>query len=103
FQFGTNRFVAMQLTPITIGSNQVLGLRMDANSDAAESAQKLKIDLNTLSPAGGFFVAFQVAFYGGLALASPFIFYFIAQFVFPALKMKERKYINRGLGFAIPL
>ena len=103
FQFGTNRFVAVQLTPITIGSNQLLGLRIDTSTDAAATAQKLKIDLNTLSPAGGFFVAFQVAFYGGVALASPFIFYFIAQFVFPALKMKERKYINRGLGFAIPL
>jgi len=44
-------------------------------------------------------VAFQVAFYGGLALASPFIFYFVAQFVFPALKLKEKKYVYRGLGF----
>ncbi|MBI3851330.1 MAG: twin-arginine translocase subunit TatC [Verrucomicrobia bacterium] len=103
FQFGTNRFVALQLAPITIGSNQVLGIRMDTNNDAAETAQKLKIDLNTLSPAGGFFVAFQVAFYGGLALASPFIFYFIANFVFPALKMKEKKYVNRGLLVAVPL
>ena len=57
----------------------------------------MHIDLINLSPAGGFFVAFQVALYGGMVLASPFIFYFIASFVFPALKIQERKYIYRGL------
>ena len=40
-----------------------------------------------------------MAFYGGLVLASPFIFYFVAHFVFPALKMREKKYIYRGLAF----
>jgi sec-independent protein translocase protein TatC len=59
----------------------------------------LKIDLINLSPAGGFVVAFQVAIYGGVVLASPFIFYFAATFVFPALKLRERKYIYRGLAF----
>jgi sec-independent protein translocase protein TatC len=38
-----------------------------------------------------------VALYGGLVLASPFILYFVASFVFPALRMKERKYIYRAL------
>jgi len=42
-------------------------------------------------------VAFQVAFYGGMVLASPFILYFVASFVFPALRLKERKYIYRAL------
>jgi sec-independent protein translocase protein TatC len=31
------------------------------------------------------------------------LFYFIAQFVFPALKWNERKYIYRGMAFALPL
>jgi sec-independent protein translocase protein TatC len=30
-------------------------------------------------------------------LASPLILYFIAAFVFPALKLRERKYVYRGL------
>ena len=64
---------------------------------AIADAQRMKIELINLSPAGGFVVAFQVAIYGGMVLASPFIFYFIAAFVFPALKMRERKYIYRGL------
>ena len=96
FPFSTNRFVPVQIEPIMVGTNQVLGLRVDPNV-APDTGQQLRIDLVNLSPTGGFFVAFQVAFYGGLALASPFVFYFIAQFVFPALKMMEKKYVYRGL------
>jgi Sec-independent protein secretion pathway component TatC len=40
---------------------------------------------------------FRWRFTAALVLASPFIFYFIASFVFPALKLRERKYIYRGL------
>jgi sec-independent protein translocase protein TatC len=94
---GTNPFVSVQVEPLTLGTNQVLGWRVDADPRAAPDAQRMKIDLINLSPAGGFFVAFQVALYGGMVLASPFIFYFIASFVFPALKLRERKYVYRGL------
>ena len=98
FSFGTNRFVALQLEPVFIGTNQLLAVRAETNSSSASAWQPLKVDLINLSPAGGFFVAFQVAFYGGLVLAAPFIFYFVALFVFPALRMKEKKYVYRGLG-----
>src|SRR2546421_6026763 len=99
FPFSTNRFVPVQIEPITVNAtNQVLGIRVDTNA-APDTFQKLHVDIVNLSPTGAFLVAFQVAFYGGLALASPFIFYFIAQFVFPALKLKEKKYVYRGLGF----
>ena len=93
----------VQFEPRNDGTNLVLGLRVDDSADAQKLANLMNVDLNTLSPAGGFFVAVQVAFYGGLALASPFIFYFIAQFVFPAMKMKERHYVYRGLAFSVPL
>jgi sec-independent protein translocase protein TatC len=55
--------------------------------------------LRTLSPVGGFWVAFQVALYGGIVLAAPYLIWVIGQFVLPALKYKERKYTLRG--FAI--
>jgi sec-independent protein translocase protein TatC len=100
---GTNRFVVVQIAPVMIGTNQVLGWNVVEDPDAVASAQKLNIDLVNLSPAGGFFVAFQVAFYGGMVLAAPFIFYFILSFVFPALKMREQKYIRRGLFFGVGL
>ena len=75
----------------------LLGWQVSDDPDAIADAQRMKIDLINLSPAGGFVVAFQVAIYGGVVLASPFIFYFIAAFVFPALKIRERKHVYRGL------
>jgi sec-independent protein translocase protein TatC len=100
---GTNRFLAVQIFPAVIGTNRVLSWEIDSSSDVAEKAQSLGIEIINLSPASGFFVAFQVAMYAGLVLASPFIFYFVAAFVFPALKMKERKYVYRGLGYGLGL
>ena len=80
-----------------LGTNQVLGWRVNNDPAAIADMQRMHIDLVNLSPAGGFFVAFQVAFYGGMVLAAPFMLYFIASFVFPALRIKERKYIYRAL------
>ncbi|HVU26884.1 MAG TPA: twin-arginine translocase subunit TatC [Verrucomicrobiae bacterium] len=99
FNLGTNRFVSVQIEPLMVGTNQVLGWRVNDDSEAIAQAQRLNIELINLSPAGGFIIAFQVALYGGAVLASPFIFYFVMSFVFPALKMRERKYIYRGLFF----
>jgi sec-independent protein translocase protein TatC len=100
---GTNRFVAVRVEPATLGTNQVLAWRVESNPELAEQAQRGNVELINLSPASGFFVAFQVALYGGMVLASPFIFYFVAAFVFPALKMKERKYVYRGLAYGLGL
>jgi sec-independent protein translocase protein TatC len=100
---GTNRFVAVEVEPLTIGTNQVLGWRVSDDAKAVTGAQQMHIDLVNLSPAGGFFVAFQVALYGGMVLASPFIFYFVVSFIFPALKVRERKYVYRGLFFGVGL
>ena len=94
---GTNRFVTVLVEPLTLGTNQVLGWRMENNPHAMAEAQRMNIELVNLSPAGGFFVAFQAGIYGGLVLASPFMMYFIASFIFPALRMRERKYIYRAI------
>ena len=94
---GTNRIVAVQVEPLAIGTNHMLSWRIDDNPEAIAHAEQMKIDLVNLSPAGGFFVAVQVALYGGLVLAAPFMLFFIADFVFPALKWKERKYIFRAV------
>lgn len=96
---GSNRFVAVEVEPQIIGTNRVLGWRVNSDPEVAVAAQKMKIDLINLSPAGGFIVAFQVALYGGAVLAAPFIFYFVISFIFPALKMREQKYVHRGLFF----
>jgi sec-independent protein translocase protein TatC len=103
FDFGTNRFVSVQIEPLTIGSNRVLSWTATSDPNKANAAQTMRVELMNLSPASGFFVAFQVALYGGLVLASPFIFYFVAAFIFPALKLKERYYVYRGLAFGLGL
>ena len=100
---GTNRFVAVRIEPIVIGTNNVLSWRVDNDPALVQKSQQLNVDLINLSPAQGFFVAFQVAMYGGFVLASPFIFYYVAAFIFPALRMKEKHYVYRGLGFGIGL
>jgi sec-independent protein translocase protein TatC len=102
FALGTNRFVALKLEPIPVGTNVFLGLRIDPTADP-ETAQVLDTRLANISPMGAFFVSIQVALYGGLVLASPFVFYFVAGFIFPALRMKEKRYVYRGLGFGLTL
>ena len=81
----------------------MLGWRINDDPAAIANAQRVHIELVNLSPAGGFVVAFQVALYGGIVLASPFIFYFVMSFVFPALKMREQKYVHKGLFFGVGL
>jgi sec-independent protein translocase protein TatC len=102
-ELGSNRFVAVRVEPVLRGTDRVLSWRVDNDPGLAQRAQGMNVDLINLSPASGFFVAFQVAMYGGAVLASPFIFYFVAAFVFPALKMKERKYVYRGLAYGLGL
>src|SRR5436190_12224042 len=111
YNLGTNRFVAVRVEPTILpsqpggpGTNQQIPTRrIDDNPELAERAQHPHIDLTSLSPANSFFVAFQIGLYGGLVLASPFIFYFVVSFIFPALKLKERHYVTRGLFFGIGL
>ena len=100
---GTNRYAAIVVEPVTLGTNQLLAWRVNPDPHAADAAKRMHIDLINLSPAGGFVVAFQVAIYGGMVLAAPFMLYFFASFIFPALKIKERKYVYRGLliGFGL--
>lgn len=97
---GTNQFLTYHLEPIAVGTNLVMGLRPDADSTAA---RKLDIPLVIFGPATAFIVAVQVAMYAGVLIASPFILYFVANFVFPALKMREKKYVYRGLFYSIGL
>jgi sec-independent protein translocase protein TatC len=99
FKLGTNHFINVQIEPLMVGTNLVLGWHTVPETNAVADGQQLDVSLVNLSPAGAFFVAFQVAFYGGMVLAAPLILYFIASFVFPALKMHERKHVYRALFF----
>jgi sec-independent protein translocase protein TatC len=103
WQLSTNRYVAVHVEPGFIGTNRVLQFRVTDDPSVEEEARRMGVTLVTMGPAKAFFTAFQVALYGGIVLAAPFIFYFVATFVFPALKLKEKYYVNRALGFGLTL
>jgi sec-independent protein translocase protein TatC len=95
-EFGTNHYVTLDLIPQVVGGTNVL------TAQVAPSAPDEKApgpDLVFLDPSGPFLSWMHVAFFGGLFLASPFVIYFVGQFVMPALKIKERKYFLRAFWF----
>ncbi len=104
---GTNPFVRLDIVPLAdtnASGTNLVQLVVNAQPELEEThGRRSPIQIINLGPAGSFVVATKVAFYGGIVLASPFIFYFIAQFVFPALKMREKKYVYSGLAFGAGL
>jgi sec-independent protein translocase protein TatC len=68
-------------------------LREDENADVKTSA----VELLNLGPIEGFYIAIHLAIFGGLTVALPFILYYILQFVLPALKRIEKRFLLRGL------
>lgn len=99
---GTNQYVRLEIVPIVTETNVLIGANIIAEPKPPPD-KDLPIPLVNFGPAAAFVVATKVAFYGGLVLSSPFIFYFVAQFVFPALRMREKKYVYSGLGFGFGL
>ena len=91
--------LGFEIVPRLIGSNYVLTVQIVTNESRLAVAPPGGTLLRTLSPVGGFWVAFQVALYGGIVIAAPYLIFVIGQFVLPALKLKEKKYVLRG--FAI--
>ncbi|MDB6173216.1 MAG: Sec-independent protein translocase protein TatC [Chthoniobacteraceae bacterium] len=47
--------------------------------------------------ADSFIISLELSFFTGIALAFPFLVYFIAEFVLPALTRKERKFLAPGI------
>jgi sec-independent protein translocase protein TatC len=106
FPFGTNRLIALRIEPMPFGTNEgtwVLGVRLDTNAPLVDRRDRLAVKIVNLSPAGSFIVAFRIAIYAGILIAAPFIIYFVAAFVFPALKMKEKKYVYGGMIWGLGL
>jgi sec-independent protein translocase protein TatC len=95
-QLGGKNSIKLVLSPVQIGTNVVLAFN-PAPLDRDELPPVNLIELKNLSPVSPFVVAIKIAVYGGLGLSSPFLLLFIGQFVVPALKRKEKKYLYRAL------
>ncbi len=96
FDLGTNPHVILHLDPVLVGTNTFLQMSVGNNgATPEESGPKLVF----MDPSGPFISSLHIAFFGGLLLASPFVIYFLGEFVMPALKMIEKKYFLRGFYF----
>ena len=94
---GTNWFTTIQLVPATVGTNTYLTVQVQ-QAPPSETAIASATELVYLDPAAPFFSTMTLAFYGGILMASPVIMFFLAQFMLPALKVREKKYVVRAAG-----
>ena len=90
---------ALRVVPKRIGDEVVLSLQPEEKP--FEVPGRDTVLLKNYSPVSTFMVAIKLALYGGLVLSLPFIIYFIGQFVLPALRVKERAFVLRSLGFGV--
>lgn len=91
----TNRYVELELVPVLVGTNQAITLRVRAV--AAEVPPDKAKPLIYKGVAEPFINSLHIAFFGGLLLAAPFVTFFLAQFILPALREKERKYFLKAM------
>jgi sec-independent protein translocase protein TatC len=85
----------------TSATNFALGLRVRSVSKELPPGKGLPLVFQ--NPAAPFLSSLKLAFFGGLLLAAPFVFYFIAQFLVPALKSKEKLFFKKALYPAVAL
>ena len=97
FQTNQTNRVALRLVPRFEGTNLALGVQLDPLPP-----QKKKSNtpgLIALGPLTSIMVAIKLAIYGGLIFASPFVLFFVGQFVLPALKVREKSILYRAVAF----
>jgi sec-independent protein translocase protein TatC len=90
---------SIQLKPMLMGTNWVISMDPSLENPIDSLEHRLK----NYKPVDGFLVAFQLMLYGGLVIAAPFVIFFIGQFVLPALKIHEKKFLYQTTGFGAGL
>ena len=91
--------VVYKMGMTTIGGEQVVTLKPDPQADPGPT----RIKLRNLNPAEGFMVAFHIALYASLVVSAPFWLYFLGQFILPALRVHERRFLFTWLGWGVLL
>ena len=61
------------------------------------------VNLMVVGVADSMTVSFTLAFYAGVVLGFPVLLYFLAQFILPALTLRERRYLWPALGVSFGL
>ncbi len=94
----SNHISALELVPVPWGDRWVLTLNVQTNRRPDLPSENLVV-LKNYGPLSAFIVALKIALYGGLVVSAPFVIFFIGQFVLPALKVKEKKFVYRVAGY----
>lgn len=94
----SNRVTAVAFRPVWTGTNYVVTFEVETHPLPAGDEPDMVV-LKNYGPISAFMVALKLALYGGLVLSSPFVIFFIGQFVLPALKVKEKAFLYRVAGF----
>jgi sec-independent protein translocase protein TatC len=92
----TNVLRSVSIQPMLIGTNYVLALQPDTVDYIAPDT--LPPVIKNYGPLSSVMVAMKLALWGGLILGAPFIFYFVGQFVLPALRVHEKKILYQAVG-----
>ncbi len=77
-----------------LGPKILLFLQYPLKRSGIEDPSKF---LRIFSPVDAFSISFELALYAGLVISAPFVIYFIASYVLPALTQTERRYVVPAL------
>ena len=95
----TNRDTVFRLSPRQIGTNFVMTVQEETNPPAS-ATRSFDVQLKTLGPVTAFSVVMQIAMFGGITVSIPFVLFFIAQFILPALHHHEKSIVYKVSGWA---
>ncbi len=100
----TQKNGVIRIAPVTIGTNTVLSIVPQVpNSDSKKEPVVLATILKNYGPFESIWLCLQLALYGGLVIGAPFIIFFVAEFVLPALKVTEKKFLYKATGIGTVL
>lgn len=91
--------VSLMLGMVTcmVAANYITAFLERPLNELQKSGVELKLE--AIDPLGPVSIIMKIGLYGGITISLPFLLYFIADFVLPALKKHEKKYFKRA--FAI--
>lgn len=100
FELGTNYDVDVMLEPVEKDGQILLAIKQLPPSKAPTRTGPKLIYMD---PAAPFMASLHIAFFGGLLVSSPFVFFYVGQFLMPALKIREKKYFLRAFYIGVGL
>ena len=100
----TAEITAIRLMPSRVldrnGTQYSLQMHLDTNGS---DRVPWEVELKAYGPLKSFFIALKIGLYGGLTISMPFVIYFLAQFILPALRINEKQWLYKLSGFGAGL